>query len=146
MSVFHDIATTKPGQPRGDRFQPGNYSVRVISVTHDKSSNPTTPDSVWFRVLCAVDEADNGAVTGSIVTYMEDLNWYKSLERCSAFISAAVGGGWNDDPEEGIEILDKIVGPDQPLSGISLKVTCIPKVNEKSGKAYTELIWQGNDK
>lgn len=148
MGVFDGIEhVAAEGTSLRRYFEPGNYVVTIDSVfLHERRLG----GGKLFIVESTINESDNPRIKAG-----EQCNWVQSfalpsaLPRIKSFIGAAMG----ICPKRQLkELNDKItasvcndsVGPDNPLRGQTLRLTCIGKTT-RNGKEFVQHTWGPHD-
>lgn len=144
MGIFDGIEhVAAEGTSSRQYFEPGTYVVTIDSVIlYERRLGAGR----LFIVETTVDESDNPHIKPG-----EQRNWVQSfalpsaLSRIKSFIGAAMGLCPKRQLKEindkvTAEICGQSVGPENPLQGKKLKLTCTGKTT-RAGKEFVQHAW-----
>jgi len=144
MSIFDGIENVAAeGTSLKQYFSSGNYQVTINSVfLHEKRLG----GGKLFIVETTVDESDNPNIKPG-----EHRNWVQSFSIPSALprIKSFIGSAYGLCPQRQLKdintkitaaICNEVVGPNNPLRGKKLLLTCVSK-NTKAGKEFVQHVW-----
>lgn len=116
---------------------PGTYDLEVLAVKeHTKQSTNEELFIVEFKVLASSNPT---RPVGSTMDWVLTMRYPSSPADAKRFVEVA-----SECKSEEVtdDALSYIVGPDQPLVGVKLKVTFFNKVT-KGGKDFTKAKFEG---
>ena len=134
MGMFAGIDEVEVHQ-KARYIEPGNYLVEVQAVKQGRTNQGDKP---YFLAELKILESDNPDFSeGAAVTWITMLHKYKKyfLQDTKGFVSIATGS----EPEEVTEdVIEFVTGDEQPLVGVNLRARAWTKVNENTGRGFTE--------
>ncbi len=145
MSIFDGIEhVAAEGTSNRQYFEEGNYVVEIDRVfLYEKRLS----GGKLFIVETTIIESDNIKIKpGEQRNWVQSLTLPTALSRIKSFIGAAAGLC----PRKKINEInskitpsfcDKVIGPENPLKGRKLALSCINKMS-RNGKNYTQAVWR----
>ena len=134
MSMFAGIAEVDV-KKKNRYIEPGNYVVEISAVKSGTKNQTAQP---YFVAELDIIESDNpDFAPGDTVTWMTMVHQYRRyfLEQVKGFVATTMDA----HPEEVTEeVMEYVVGEDQPLVGKKLSVRAFLGTNQKTGKTYCE--------
>lgn len=136
MGAFSGIENTRTYK-NAPYLTPGQYelAIRSLSLIDSKKKR----GQVFFVAEFDVVSSNNGDFQpGALVSWLVDMDHGETaLSNCKAFASAVLDC---DEEEVNEAAMEKLVGPDQPASGIRVKANAF-NIKTKSGNDFTKIRW-----
>ena len=136
MGSFSGIEQTKTFK-NAPYLAPGQYELAIASMLLVESSKKKGQE--FFVVEFNVVTSNNpNAAPGSLVAWLVDMgHGDTALSNCTAFASAVLDC---DEEDVNEEAMNRLVGPDQPATGIHVKANAFT-IKTKAGSDFTKVRW-----
>jgi hypothetical protein len=135
-----DSADVTQALTRRPYFRAGNYIVRVVDCKANNSRN----GDAFFIVEAEVIQTDNPEIRqGLVYAWLCKLNTDLGPVNVKQFIAVANGidpKSERANREVTQEVCEYVVGKDQPLRGLQLRLQC-NEIMTKQGKPFTVHTW-----
>lgn len=153
MSIFSNIEKAQV-TPGGVYFEPGLYEVEVKAVKLQPSSRDSR---IFFIVETRITKSNNperpvGSSCSQVIDYGKQMGPVNvkaflaallEVDPGSATLNEDLRAAWKEmtgNEDSVVQILEAVVGPDQPCAGAELRLECV-HTRKRDGGIFTKHTW-----